>query len=267
MRFYFSYFKLRFVTSLQYRLSALAGIATQLFFGLIFIMVYLAFYESENSGYPMEVYELTSYLWLNQMFFSLVYMLYKDKEIFNLIKTGNIAYELARPKKIYFMWFAKILGQRLANVSLRCLPVLIFAFILPKPYGLSLPASLSNFLMFLITLAIGTLLMTSIIVLYHIIGLKTLDDKGIPFLFVSIGDVFSGGVVPIPFFPEFMQKIANILPFRYVSDLSFRIYSGNILVNECLIGLLVQFIWLIILVVIGNVMLNKSMKKIVVQGG
>ena len=93
MKFYFSYFKLRFITSLQYRSSALAGIATQIFFGLIFIMVYLAFYESGSSSYPMEVYELVSYLWLNQICFSLVYMFYKDKEIFDLIKTGNIAYE------------------------------------------------------------------------------------------------------------------------------------------------------------------------------
>lgn len=267
MKFYFSYFKLRFITSLQYRASAIAGVATQLFFGLVFIMVYLAFYESGSSNYPMEVNQLVSYLWLNQVFFSLTYMFYKDKEIFELIKTGNIAYELIRPKKIYFMWFSKIIGQRLANVCLRCLPVITFALILPEPFNLNFPKSLECFLMFLITLSVGALLMTSIITLIHIITLNTLNEKGIPNLFSYVADVFSGGVVPIPFFPTFLQKVANILPFRYIADLSFRLYSGNVTIMEGLNGLIIQFVWFIIVLILGNILLNKAMRKVVVQGG
>ena len=177
MRFYLSYFKLRFITQLQYRKAALAGIATQFFFGLVYIMVYLAFYESSSNNGPMEVGQLVSYLWLNQAFFALIYMYYKDNEIFNMIKNGNIAYELLRPKKIYFMWFSKIIGQRLADVALRFLPVLIVAFILPYPYGLSLPSSFLSLIMFLITLTIGALLMTAIITLYHVLTLSTLNEK------------------------------------------------------------------------------------------
>lgn len=267
MKLYLSYFKLRFTTSLQYRMAAIAGIATQIFFGLIFIMVYLAFYESNSSNYPMALNELVSYLWLNQVFFSLVYMFYKDKEIFNLIKTGNISYELVRPQKIYFIWFFKILAQRLANVSLRFIPVILVASLLPSPIRLSLPYSFVNFVMFVITLLTGSLLMTAIITLYHIITLSTLNEKGIPNLFMAASDILSGGVVPIPFFPGFMQVIANILPFRYVSDLSFRLYTNNVSIQEGIKGLLVQAIWFFIIFIIGNILMKKSLKKVVVQGG
>lgn len=267
MRFYFSYFKLRFITSLQYRFSAIAGVAAQLFFGLVYIMVYLAFYESGSSNTPMQLQELVSYLWLNQIFFSLIFLFYKDNEIYDLIKKGNIAYELARPKKIYFMWFAKIIGQRLSNVTLRCFPVIIVAALLPFPYKIGLPYSISHFILFLITLLIGTLLMTAIVMVFHIITLITLDEKGITNLVTNAAEIFSGGVVPIPFFPSFMQKVANILPFRYVSDLSFRIYTNNVTIIEGINGLLVQIIWFVILLWFGNFLLNKCMKKIVVQGG
>ncbi len=267
MRFYLSYFKLRFITSLQYRQAALAGIATQFFFGMVFIMVYLAFYESGSASLPMKVNELVSYLWLNQAFFSLIYMFYQDNEIFNIIKNGDIAYELVRPKKIYFMWFSKIIGQRLANVTLRFIPVLVVAFILPRPYNLGLPLSFNHFFMFLLTLAVGTLLMTAIITLYHVLALSTLNEKGITSIFVVVADILSGGVVPIPFFPLFLQKVANVLPFRYIFDLPFRLYSGNVSISEGLLGLLVQFIWLIIIVILGNVILKKILKKVVVQGG
>ena len=60
MKFYLSYFKLRFITGLQYRAAAYAGLATQLFFGLVFIMVYLAFYESGGKETPMQIQELIS---------------------------------------------------------------------------------------------------------------------------------------------------------------------------------------------------------------
>ena len=158
------------------------------------------------------------------------------------------------------MWFSKIIGQRVAAVLLRCVPVIIFASLLPDPFGLSLPNSVFSFAMFLITLLTGTLLMTSIIVLFHIITLYTISDKGIAYLFCSIADIFTDGVVPIPFFPPFLQKIANILPFRYVSDLPFRLYTGNVSIFEGLNGLLIQFIWFILVLLIGNILLNKSMK-------
>ena len=41
MRAYLNYFKLRIITNLQYRAAALAGIGTQLFFGLTYIMLYI----------------------------------------------------------------------------------------------------------------------------------------------------------------------------------------------------------------------------------
>lgn len=267
MRFYLSYFKLRFITGLQYRAAAIAGLATQFFFGMVFIMVYLAFYESGSGSVPMDFNELVSYLWLQQAFFSLFYMLYKDTEIFDLIKNGNIAYELVRPKKLYFIWFAKIIGQRLAMVTLRCIPVILISLCLPKPFNLSLPSSILTFILFIVTMLIGTLLMTSIITLYHVITLKTLNEKGIPHIFATVADILSGLVVPIPFFPKFLQVISNYLPFRYVSDLPFRIYAGNVGIEEGLFGLIVQIVWIIIIVGIGYIITQRSLKRVVVQGG
>ena len=48
MKAYFTYFKLKFISSLQYRLAAIAGISTQFFFGFIYIMVYIAFYKRDK---------------------------------------------------------------------------------------------------------------------------------------------------------------------------------------------------------------------------
>ena len=267
MKFYKSYFKLRFITGLQYRASALAGIGTQLFFGLVYILVYVAFYESSKNGGPMKLNELITYMWLGQAFFSLFFMYYRDTEIFEMIKNGNVSYELVRPKNLYFMWYVKTIAQRLSNVVLRFLPVIVVASLLPAPYNLGLPKSPVHFLIFLITLTIGALLMTAVVMIYPVTTMRTIDEKGITIVFMALADIFSGGVIPIPFFPKFMQGIANIFPFRYISDLPYRIYSGNIGITEGVYSILIQIIWLFLFIMIGNYLTKKNLRKVVVQGG
>ena len=114
MKSYLNYFKLRFITNLQYRAAALAGISTQIFFGLIFIMVYLAFYESNNVGdLPMNWDELVTYIWLTQAFLSLVFPYDMDYELLEMIKNGNIAYELIRQQNFYTKFYIKMLEKKI----------------------------------------------------------------------------------------------------------------------------------------------------------
>ena len=267
MKSYISYFKLKFKTGLQYRAAALAGMATQIFFGLVYVAIYVAFYESGSNNLPMNLSELLSYVWLGQSLFVLIYLWYKDKEIIKLIKTGNIAYELCRPQVLYFMWASNIAGERLSNVALRFLPVIIFALLLPSPFNLDLSITLPRFLLFIVVMAFSIILMTVLVLLYHVICLFTLDEKGIVNIFMIISDVLSGLVIPVPFFPDYLKNISDILPFRYITDFPFRLYVGNIGYSEAFTGILIQIIWILVLVIIGTLITKKALEKAVIQGG
>ena len=109
--------------------------------------------------------------------------------------------------------------------------------------------------------------MTALILLYHIICIFTLDEKGVVNIFMVTSDILSGLVLPIPFFPLFFQNIANILPFRYICDFPFRFYVGNISMSEGFFGILIQMIWIILLVLLGRILMKKALKKAVIQGG
>ena len=230
-------------------------------------MVYIAFYESGGKSIPMTLSQTITYLWLNQALLALINQFTRDQELFNMIKEGTISYELARPKDLYFMWYFKILGQRLSSVTLRFFPLILVTSLLPAPYGLGLPVSLNSFIIFAISLTIGSLLVTALSVLYPIITITTMNEKGIVNIMITVADILSGIVVPIPFFPIFLQKISRLLPFQYISDLPFRIYVGNIPIKLCLLGVLIQTIWLILLIIIGHSLMKKNLKRVVVQGG
>jgi len=268
MKSYLNYFKLRVITNLQYRSAALAGISTQLFFGFLYIMLYLAIYESNGGvNVPMDWHSLVSYLWLQQAFFAITYPFLKDNELINMIQNGNLAYELIRPQNFYLKFYIKMLAERIVSTLLRCIPIIIIGMLLPYPYKLYLPPTLGNFIMFISSLILACLLVTSLSLLVHLITMFTLDSRGITSAYSIIAEVFMGIVIPIPFFPLWMKKVANVLPFKFIGDFPYRAYSGNISVLEGKTLLIGSFIWIIICITFGYLLSKYALKKAVIQGG
>jgi len=86
-------------------------------------------------------------------------------------------------------------------------------------------------------------------------------------IFVIIGEFLGGMTLPVPLMPSLLRTIVNFLPFRYVGDLPFRIYAGHIQVDEAIIGILIQIVWIVVLYTLGNLWMNKALKRVIVQGG
>lgn len=282
IKVYLNYFKLRVICELQYRVSALAGMATQIFFGFVFIMVYIAFYDGNasinvpllpiisfiaGSSVDVTLEQMVTYLWLFQAFFALVIVRQNDNELLDMIRSGNIAYELCKPLNLYCLWFCKILSRKVISTLLRFWPVMIVAFLLPEPFKLSLPVSFTAFILFIISLILGMIISVIIIFFIHILTFYTLKDKGASSLVIAVSELFAGGYVPIMLMPSGIQIIAYLLPFRYIGDLPFRIYNGTIGIGTSLINMGVQIFWIVILIFISYKLTNRALKRVVVQGG
>jgi ABC-2 type transport system permease protein len=267
MRPYFSVLKLRLLNGMQYRAAAVAGVATQFFWGFMYIMVFEAFYSHSTSKPPMTLDQLVAYIWLQQGFLTLVVLWFRDNELFDLIVKGNIAYELCRPCDLFGFWYAKLLAQRLSAALLRSLPILFISFLLPLPYKMMLPPSVMTFIVFACALILGLLLVVSISMFIYISVFVTMSPTGSLLMLGVIGEFFAGLVIPVPLMPSWLQTIAYLLPFRWTMDFPFRVYSGQIPLDQAVMGLGIQCLWLIGLLALGRVALNKALKNVVVQGG
>ena len=266
MKGYISYFKKELLAGLQYRAAALAGITTQIFWGLIFIMLYKAFY-AHASIESINYQELMCYVWLSQAFFALIYIRIKDDDIRESIVDGTVAYELCRPYNLYWWWFLKLLSKRYATVLLRFSPIIIMGIIIPAPYGLPLPNSLLSFALFLLTLFLGSFIVTSFNLITHFITFYTMQDKGTSSIINTFAELLSGFAIPLPLLPNLIINLGEYLPFRLIGDLPFRVYSGNINTPYAIKSIILQIIWIIILFIIGSLLMKKSLKKVSVQGG
>lgn len=262
-----SLFRMRLFQGLTYRTAALAGIATQFFWGMILIMMFTAFYGTTESvnGFTRE--HLVTYIWLQQAFLAFIALWMRDQDLFALIQTGNIAYELCRPINLYSFWYTKLLSTRLASAALRCFPILLVAHFFPKPYNLALPDSAAALFLFIVSILLGVMINVAISMFIYISVFITLSPMGSLLLFSVVGEFLAGMVIPIPLMPEGLKQLLMFLPFRYTADLPFRIYSGNLSVQESLFGIAIQLAWLLLLPLLGNFSLKKALKHLVVQGG
>jgi len=258
--------KLNVKKVVQYRAAAFSGVLTQLFFGFMYIALYTAFLKTGKTDFTLR--EMISYVWLGQVFF--VAFNYFDtckQEISRRIMNGDYAYELIRPISLYENWFQIVYSKPLGHLLVRGVPVIIISLLLPCGLGLMLPPSFECFILFIISTIISSLLIASISMISYIITLYTLSSAGVFAFMVAIGNLLSGGIIPIPMMPKSVQAVLNFFPFRYVSDLPYRLYIGNINGNDALFQICIQIAWTIGLIVIGKLIMNRKLKKLVVQGG
>ena len=64
-----------------------------------------------------------------------------------------------------------------------------------------------------------------------------------------------------------MQPVLNILPFRGLMDIPFRLYSGNIPLAAFPRELAFQLGWALALMVLGRALLGRGLRRLVLQGG
>ena len=268
IKIYLSYFKIKFLNEIQYKTAAIAGASTQFVWAGMYIMLYTAFLK-DGSASDFSVRQMATYIWLQQAFFAFFNIWNVDKEIEEQCRLGDIATELVKPISLYSIWHAKSLARKTAMVTLRALPILIFA-IMPflRQYQLMAPKSALALVVSIITMILSVLVMLSFIMIMYGVILKTVTSDGIKTMFGLVMDFASGGLIPIPFMPEFLINILKFTPFYYMQNVTFNIYNGYISsAGEIIKILILQVCWIILLTYIGKRMINKQIAKVVVQGG
>ena len=261
---YWAIVSARFRTLLQYRAAAVAGLGTQLFWGLIRVMVFTAFYRSTTAAQPIALEDVVTYVWLGQAFFLGLLPWNVDRDIAALIRSGGVGYELLRPWDLYNAWYSRSLAWRTAPTLLRAVPMLIIAGLF---LSMELPASPASAAAFAMAMVGAILLSSAITTLLTITLTWTISGEGATHLAAGIITIFSGMIVPLPLYPDWAQTALNVLPFRGLLDTPIRLYLGHIPASDVLLHLAHQAAWTAVIVLLGRWALSHGLRRLVVQGG
>lgn len=263
MRAYWAIISARFRTLLQYRVAAVAGLGTQLFWGLIRVMIFAAFYRSTKSSQPMTYPEVVTYIWLGQALFAMLPWSI-DGDIRAMMRTGTVAYELLRPMDLYWTWYCRAIAMRIAPTLLRAIPLVVIAM----PFlGMRPPASAGSGLAWAAATVGALAVGCAITNLISVSLFWTISGEGVSRLIPVAVWMFSGSVIPLPLLPGWAQSALYALPFRDLVDTPFRLYLGHIPACDIWFVLARQTMWTIALVTLGRWILARCTRMLVVQGG
>jgi ABC-2 type transport system permease protein len=271
VRPYLAIFAARFLMMLQYRAAAVAGIVTQFWFGAIMVMALSAFYMGGGGSASITRAEAITYIWLGQAFLGLLPW-NVDPEIVLLMRTGNVAYERLRPINTYIYWLVRAMAWRTAATLLRSIPLLIatcvlFEFVGLGDWSLRPPASLQALALFVLSMVAVVILSSAITTLLNISVVWTISDQGINMVTNSLVIILSGMVIPLPLFPDWMHPVLFVQPLAGLVDIPYRIYFGNLSGAKALGSIGLQVFWTAALIVLGNLLMARTMRRIQIQGG
>ena len=254
MKKYLSVFRIRLINNIQYRTVTFGAVASNIVWVLLELMMYVALYNSAGHVLPMTFSQIVSYIWVKRIIMNMLAVVAYDGEIYSVINNGAVAYELVRPMDLYGKWYSQAVANRVTSTLITCIPVLLIAIILPEPFRLHFPMSIIQVFAFFISIFLALGLVVAFAMIMFIIV-------------TAVSSFLSGGMIPLTFFPEKVLTILKYLPFSSMQSTPLLIYSGNITGTEILKGIAMQIIWMIILIAIGKVLMNHSIKHVVVQGG
>jgi ABC-2 type transport system permease protein len=271
LRPYLAAFRARFQLMLQYRAAAVAGFATQCWWGAIKIMVYAAFYATHAAAAPISLANVITYTWLGQAFLALLPWV-ADPEVGLSVRTGGVGYDRLRPLDTYSYWYTRTLGWMVARALPRAALMLLMAGIVLPLAGLGdwawrPPSGVAAALLFVPALALMIMLSVAVLMLANIIVAASLNERGINAVLTPLVIVLSGSLVPLDFFPDALRPFLHAQPLAGLVDIPFRIYFADLGGTAALQGLALQAGWTLVLLGLGRVAMAHMMRRLDMQGG
>jgi ABC-2 type transport system permease protein len=270
---YVAAFSARFLLMLQYRAAALAGFATQCWWGAIKVMVYAAFYHASPAARvaPMSLAQVITYTWLAQAFLALGAW-QNDPDVGLLMRSGAVSLDRIRPVDTYTLWFARTAGWMTSRAVPRAALMFLVAGVALPLLGLDewawrAPPNVAQTVLFVVSMVLLVALATSITMFLNIAVVVTLNDRGVNALASPFTFVLSGSLIPLALYPDWMRTVLFVQPFAGLVDIPFRIYSGNLDGAKAWAGIALQLLWTSVFVVIGRVWMERVMRRLQVQGG
>jgi len=263
MRLFWELARLAFQRQVTYRAATLAGLATNIFFGLLRVAVLLALYAGRSQVEGISVAGAITFTALSQAAIAFLSM-FSWYEVMSSVYTGEVAADLLKPMNYVAFWMARDLGRALASLLLRSLTLMAaYAFV----FDITHPRSAGQWLAFLLALALSWLVSFSWRFLVNLAAFWTPNALGIGRLAFILSWFLSGFFMPLRFLPEWFVQLCYLTPFPHTVNTLVEVYLGLLEGPALLAALLRQAIWAVALLGAGQLLLRAGVRRLVILGG
>lgn len=263
MRVYLELARRSFQRHLAYRQATLAGIFTNAVFGVLIAATYRALYQSKDSSTSVAGFDLTeiyTFIWIGQSLLMTI-AIWGWWEMAASIQTGDVVVDLMKPINYFGYWLSRDLGRAGSQVITRFIPTLLIGALL---YDLEMPASIDRWTVFAASVLLGVLVSFAFRFILNAAAFWMTDVAGVRTMALFATTFLSGLLVPLTFFPAPLRTVAELLPFQTFIMTPVQVFLGH---GSAVRALALQAFWAVALSGLALVVLQRAVRKVVVQGG
>ena len=263
MRLFWEIARRAFHRQLTYRAAALAGLATNFFFGMLRVALMTALFASQDRVAGLDLAGAITFTGLTQAAIGFL-SLFGWTDLMNTVHDGSVANDLLKPVGYYQIWLAQDSGRALAQLILRGVPmILAYAVLL----GISYPTQAWQWLALLVTMLLGWLISFSWRFLVNLSAFWVPNAIGIGRFFVALAYFMSGFVIPLRFMPGWFVALCKATPFPHALNTMLEVYLGLLQGGELLAAILAQILWAAGLILAGQIVLKFGIRRLTIAGG
>lgn len=260
---YLDFIRMRFLMMLAYRVNYYSGILIYAINIGAYYFLWKAVYGSQELIAGFTLGQMTTYLavsWMARAF----YFNNLDRDIANEIRDGSVAIQMIRPYNYLIVKMMQGLGEGLFRFLLFMIPGLIIVCLI---FPVELPTDLRIWAIYLSMLVFSFLINSQINIITGLVAFFVENNAGFMRMKRVMVDLFAGVMVPIAFFPGWLEKIMQWLPFQAITYLPSALFTGRLPLAEAQYIYFTQLLWLIILYIPIVLMWKAAKKRMFVQGG
>lgn len=144
------------------------------------------------------------------------------------IRMGKIDYFLTRPFSYIHEIISRELGGKIVNLLISIPILTLFYLFSIKMFHVSkIILDLNNLFIFLGLLAVAYAIQIMIALWIVLLTFWFEGSSGLEHFKWILISLFSGSIIPFDFMPIWLQKVFNLLPFRYISYIPIQVIQGK----------------------------------------
>ncbi|MHC4181746.1 MAG: ABC transporter permease [Planctomycetota bacterium] len=261
---FLKFVSISFRKQITYRFEYFVGILNGFLYVFIFTSLWRALYSQfdavEHNGFTLSA--IITYA-VMAMAIKISFTM-DDSIIYKKVQDGSVAMELIRPTSFFLMNLAENMGHSLFHILARTIPIIIISTFI---FDIHIPFEPLRFLAFLLSAFLGYLLISMLNFAMGLLAFWFVEIFPFMLFKYALFTFFSGGIVPIDFFPETLKPIVNFLPFKYMLYSPTIILIGRAPLTEIHSIITTQLIWVFIMGGICKLTWNAGKNKLIIQGG
>jgi len=262
---YVSFSKASLQIMLVYKSSLAVNMIGSVFYVIAMFFLWQTIFLNQPGALPknftwldMKAYILVSFL-LNS-----VMTWYDEWTMGRDIREGLVAVDLARPIDFQAKRFADAIGPIPIELvsAMVVAAVVVFAF-----GGITLPPDPVHAILFLFSAVLATLTKFGLVYCVSMVAFWTTGMTGISVARTAIQNIFSGALIPLIFFPGWLQAIAAVLPFQGLISTPALTYLGKMDGPTTALLIAVQAAWAVGLIMLGRLAWRGASRAVTINGG